>query len=69
MPYHGHERLVFRSASGDVDTIFLLEKDTVIAYPEAQSLRGSTYQTLTIYCKHSDQNRKMDSNAIRKSIH
>ena len=33
MPYQGNETLVFSSNSGNIDTIFLLKKDTLIAYP------------------------------------
>jgi hypothetical protein len=56
MPYDGHEILVFRSNAGDVDTIFLLKKDTLRAYPEAQSLNGTEYEVLSIFCRHSDPN-------------
>src|SRR5262245_902745 len=54
MPYNGNETLVFSSNTGDTDTIFFLKKDTLIAYPEAQSLFGKTYQEVLIECKHSD---------------
>ena len=54
MPYRGTETLVFNSNTGDADTIFFLKKDTLIAYPEAQSLNGITYEEVSIFCKHSD---------------
>ena len=54
MPYAGNETLVFSSNTGDTDTIFLLKKDTLIAYPEAQSLSGTTYEIVSIFCRHSD---------------
>jgi hypothetical protein len=54
MPYHGNETLVFISNSNDADTIFLLKKDTLLAYPEAQSLFGIKYEVVTIFCKHTD---------------
>jgi hypothetical protein len=54
MPYNGNEKLVFCSNSGDTDTIFFLKKDTLIAYPEAQSLNGKTYEVVRIFCRHSD---------------
>jgi len=54
MPYKGNETLVFQSNTGDSDTIFLLEKDTLTAYPEAQSSNGIKYEVLSIACKHSD---------------
>ena len=54
MPYTGKETLVFSSNTGDIDTIFFLKKDTSIAYPEAQSLNGKTYEVVSIFCRHSD---------------
>jgi len=56
MPYKGNETLVFISNTGNVDTIFLLKKDTLLAYPEAQSLNGIKYEVVSIFCKHSDSN-------------
>jgi hypothetical protein len=56
MPYQGGETLVFRSNTGDVDTIFLLKKDTLTAYPEAQTVNGIEYEVLSVFCKHSDSN-------------
>ena len=54
MPYKGNETLVFKSNTGDTDTVFLLKKDTLLAYPEAQSLNGIKYEVVSIFCKHSD---------------
>lgn len=54
MPYNGNETLVFKSNTGDTDTIFLLKKDTLLAYPEAQALNGIKYETVSIFCKHID---------------
>jgi hypothetical protein len=56
MPYNGNETLVFKSNTGDTDTVFLLKKDTLLAYPEAQSANGTKYEIVTIFCKHSDPN-------------
>ena len=54
MPYTGKETLVFSSNTGDTDTIFFIKKDTLIAYPDAQSLNGKTYEVVSIFCRHSD---------------
>lgn len=54
MPYKGDETLVFGSTLGDTDTIFFLKKDTMTAYPEAQSPFGLTYEVVSIFCRHSD---------------
>src|SRR5688572_12214108 len=54
IPYKGDETLVFSSSAGNIDTIFFIKKDTLIAYPKAQSLKGSTYETVRIFCRHSD---------------
>lgn len=54
IPYKGNEILVFSSNTGNIDTIFLLNKDTLIAYPEAQALNGRTYEVVNIFCQHSD---------------
>lgn len=53
MPYTGNETLVFRSNISSTDTLFLVKKDTLTAYPEAQSLNGTTYQLLSVFCKHA----------------
>ena len=54
MPYKGNETLVFVSNTGDTDTIFFLNKDTLIAYPEAQAINGKTYEVVRIFCRHTD---------------
>lgn len=54
MPYDGSETLVFKSNAGEIDTIFLLKKDTLLTYPEAQKLNGIKYETVSVFCKHSD---------------
>src|SRR5580658_5669195 len=53
-PYGGNEILVFNSSNGDTDTIFLLKKDTLTAYPEAQNPFGTTYEEVSVFCRHSD---------------
>ena len=53
MPYKGTETLVFASNTGDMDTIFFLKKDTLIAYPEAQALNGKTYEVVRIFARNS----------------
>jgi hypothetical protein len=53
-PYSGNEILVFNSNNGDADTIFFLKKDTLTAYPEAQNPFGSTFEEVSIFCRHSD---------------
>ncbi|MBC6368717.1 hypothetical protein DDT91_18155 [Algoriphagus sp. AK58] len=66
----GNETLVFSSNTGDTDTIFLLQKDTLIAYPEAQSFNGKTYEVVSIFCRHSDpwppddKHRYLDNNFV-----
>jgi hypothetical protein len=54
IPYKGKERLVFRSNSGDMDTIFLLKKDTLLSYPNAQSVVEADYEMVSVLCKHRD---------------
>lgn len=54
MPYKGNETLVFKSNTGDTDTIFLLKKYTLMAYPEPQSLFGIKYEIVCISCRFSD---------------
>lgn len=54
MPYKGNENLVFNSNSNGADTIFLLKKDTLIAYPEAQKINGIKYEVVSVFCQHSD---------------
>lgn len=55
MPYKGNETLVFKSNAGDTDTIFLLKKSTMLAYPDPLSLNGAKYEVLSVSCRHSDQ--------------
>ena len=52
MPYKGNETLVFKSNNGDTSKIFILEKDTVLAYPEAQALNGIVYEVVGVFCNH-----------------
>lgn len=54
IPYKGNEILIYNSNLGNRDTIFLLKKDTIWNYPDAQSLFGSDYEMVSIFCKHSD---------------
>ncbi|MBI3138419.1 MAG: hypothetical protein HYZ15_07530 [Sphingobacteriales bacterium] len=56
MPYCGNETLVFKSNTEHVDTIFLLKKDTFLAYPEAQSISGIKHEVVSVFCKHTDPN-------------
>jgi hypothetical protein len=52
MPYKGDETLVFKSNTGDTNRIFILEKDTVLDYPEAQALNGRVYEVVSVFCNH-----------------
>ena len=52
MPYNGDETLEFRSNDGDTNKIFILKKDTLLAYPEAQSLNGRVYEVVSVLCNH-----------------
>jgi len=54
MPYKGTETLIFSSKTGYTDTIFLLKKDTLTAYPGAQSLNGITYEEVSISSRHTN---------------
>lgn len=54
MPYNGNESLVFNSNSGEIDTIFLLKKDTLFAYPDAPNPFGSKNEEVAISCRHTD---------------
>ncbi len=58
MPYKGNETLAFKSNTGELDTIFILKRDTLLAYPEAQSLNGIKYEEVTIFCDHHDHNKQ-----------
>jgi hypothetical protein len=50
MPYEGDETLVFKSNAGETDTIFILGKDTLFAYPEAQAIDGTKYEEVSVFC-------------------
>lgn len=52
MPYKGDETLVFKSNNGDTNKIFILKKDTLLAYPEAQALNGIKYEVVSVFCNH-----------------
>ncbi len=56
MPYKGNETLVFKSNTGKTDTIFILKRDTLIAYPEAQALNGIKYEVVAISCNPASLN-------------
>lgn len=60
MPYNGNETLIFKSNTNDTDRIFLLHRDTLMAYPEAQSINGVVYETISVFCNHysRDKNSK-----------
>jgi hypothetical protein len=58
MPYRGNETLVFKSSTGYTDTIFILEKDTLLAYPEAQTLNGIKYEVVSVFCNHYGQSKQ-----------
>ncbi len=48
MPYEDNQVLVFKSNLGGMDTIFLLKKDTIYGYPEAQKFNGTITESLMI---------------------
>jgi len=54
MPYKGNERLEFVSNSGNTDTIFILKKDTIWSYPDAQSPVGLQCEVVRVFCRHTD---------------
>ncbi|MEO5946608.1 MAG: hypothetical protein ABIP79_07295 [Chitinophagaceae bacterium] len=56
IPYKGNETLVFKSNTKEVDTIFILRKDTSVSYAEPQSVNGTKHEVISIFCKHSDSN-------------
>lgn len=58
MPYKGNETLVFKSNKGETDTTFILKKDTLLAYPEAQALNGVKYEVVSVFCNHSGRNKQ-----------
>ncbi|MBX2888351.1 MAG: hypothetical protein KF829_06835 [Ferruginibacter sp.] len=53
MPYKGNETLVFKSSTGETDTIFFIRKDTLWGLPDP-ALSTSKYEIAAIFCKHSD---------------
>lgn len=68
MPYKGEETLVFKSNTGETDSIFLIKKDTLLAYPEAQSINGIKYEVVSVFCKHSDPNILYDKQRYLENI-
>lgn len=58
MPYNGDETLVFKSNTGEADTIFLLKKDTGIVYAEPQAINGVKYESVSIFCNHYGKNKQ-----------
>ena len=50
--------MVFKSNSGETDTIFVLKKEKLLTYPEAQSLSRIKYEMISVLCKLSDRNRE-----------
>ena len=65
MPYKGNETLVFKSNTGSIDTIFIIKKDTLLAYPEAQALHGIKYEAVSVLCRHYS----LDKQEIRRSYY
>lgn len=51
MPYKGNETLVFKSSTGETDTIFFIRKDTLWGLPDP-ALSTSKYEIAAIFCKH-----------------
>ena len=58
MPYKGNETLVFKSNTGETDTIFILKKDTLWSYPEAQALNGKEYEVVAVFGTPSSLNQE-----------
>ncbi|HMR85741.1 MAG TPA: hypothetical protein PKE30_21510 [Niabella sp.] len=58
MPYKGDETLVFKSNLEETDTLFILKKDTLLAYPEAQALNGIKYEEVSVFCNHFGRNNR-----------
>lgn len=56
MPYKGNETLVFKSNTGESDTIFFIRKDTLWGYPDP-ALSTSRYEEVAIFCKHHSSNK------------
>lgn len=55
MPYKGNETLVFKSNTGEMDTIFLIRKDTLWGLPDP-ALSVSEYEIAAVFSKHTDPN-------------
>jgi len=53
MPYRGNETLVFKSNTGDKDTIFLFKKDTMVGYFHPQT-SSDCYEVVSVFGKHID---------------
>lgn len=51
MPYKGNETLVFKSNTGERDTLFFIRKDTLWGLPDP-ALSTSKYEIAAIFCKH-----------------
>ena len=51
MPYKGNETLVFKSSTGETDTIFFMRKDTLWGLPDP-ALSTNKYEIAAIFCKH-----------------
>lgn len=54
MPYQGNETLIFKSNTNEVDTIFLIGKETLWGTDDPV-LGREKYEVASIICKHSDQ--------------
>lgn len=54
MPYRENDTLIFMSNSGNMDTLYLVKKDTVWQFPEAQSIFGHQCEAVRVLCLHSD---------------
>lgn len=67
IPYKGNEILIFKSNSGDLDTVFLLRKDTLLVYDQPQSVNGAKNEAVSIFCEHSDANMPKNKNRYLKS--
>jgi len=52
MPYQGTETLVFRSNTGETDTIFFLSRDTMWKYPNPY-FGNKRYEIVQIICNHT----------------
>ncbi len=53
MPYRGNETLIFKSNTGESDTIFLFEKHTMVGYFHPDTPSGS-YEEVSVFGKHID---------------